>query len=158
MHHFFKKHYRFSFFKIASETFWLAHISEYCYNFSMVLNTDQKCVKIVPMAYLILAIIGSFAFSTSEFFRIDASCKDILGSKSYFSSITHAVDWLAEDTPIISKAYKTSNSPLRHGLLRYFTLTGITGIAIFPVIPNFKINKNDSFPVIKKLIPLKLRI
>ena len=124
----------------------------------MLPDTEKKYARIVPLVYLILAVTGSFAFSTGEAFRFNEINKDILGSKIYFSSIVHTVDWLAEDTPIISKAYKYSNSPLRSGLLRFSAFTGITGLAIYPVKSNFKINKNDIFPAIRNLVPLKLLI
>ena len=124
----------------------------------MDLNAGEKWLKNVLLAYLILAIIGSFAFAAGQAFSYEKSDRDFLGSNSYFSSIVHTIDWLAEDTPAISNAYKNSNSPLRNGLLRVFTLAGITGITVFLAKSNFKININENFPVIKNLFPLKLRI
>ena len=124
----------------------------------MNLNVREKWLKSVFMVYLIFTIIGSFTFSTGQAFSFEKSNEDILGSTIYFSSIIHAIDWLAEDTPTVGKAYRYSNPSLRNNLFRVFTLTGIIGIAMFLVKPNFKINKNDNFPIIKNLVPLKLRI
>ena len=124
----------------------------------MNLSAGEKWLKSVLMVYLIFAVIGSFAFSTGQAFSYEKINRDILGSSSYFSSMHHTIDWLAEDTPTISKANKHSNPALRNSLLRVFTLTGIIGTAVFLTKSNFKINKNDNFPVIKNLVPLKLRI
>ena len=110
------------------------------------------------MVYLILAIIGSFAFSTSQAFPLEKSDKDILGSNIYFTAIDRSVDWLAADTPSVSKSNRYSTSPLRTILLRVFTLAGIINIAMFIAKANYKTNKNNNFPLIKNLVPLKLRI
>ena len=123
----------------------------------MSLNGD-KWHKSVLLVYLILAIMGSFAFSTDMSFSYEITSNDFLGSSCNISSISHAIDWLAEDTPIISKAHKYSNAPLRNGLFRVFTFAGIIGIAMFLTKSNFIVNKNDNFRIIKNLVPLKLRI
>ena len=124
----------------------------------MNLNAGGKWLKSVFLVYLALAIISSFAFSTGQDFSYQKTKKDILGSGNNISSIAHTIDWLAEDTPIISKAYKYSNAPLRNGLFRVFTLAGIIGIAMFLTKSNFIVNKNDNFRIIKNLVPLKLLI
>jgi len=124
----------------------------------MNLNAGEKRLKNILMVYLILAIISSFVLSARQTFLYEKPNKDTLGSNIYFSSIVQNIDWLAEDTPAVSKAYKYSNNPLRNSLFRVFTLTGIIGIAVFLAKSNFKINKNDNFPIIKNLVPLKLRI
>ena len=124
----------------------------------MALVLGKKISRFISLAYLILAIICSFTFSTSQSFSYDKSNKDILRSEIYISSIAHTIDWLAEDTPTISKAYKYSNSPLRNGLLRVFIFAGTIGIAVFLAKSNFKIRKDHSFPILKTLVPLKLRI
>ena len=125
----------------------------------MVLNVEKKWQKLILPVYLILAVICSFVFSTDQALLYEKSEKDILGSGSYFSSLaTHTIDWLAEDAPTISKVHKYSNSPLRSGLLRVFVLAGLIGIALFLAKSNFKINKNNNLPIVKKLVPLKLLI
>ncbi|MCL1927360.1 MAG: hypothetical protein FWG07_01015 [Treponema sp.] len=124
----------------------------------MSLNAGNKRLKSVLLVYLILAITGSFAFSTGQSFSYEKINNDILGSGRNISSITHIIDWLAEDTPVISKAHKYSNTPLRSGLLRIFTLTGTIGIAMFLVKSNFSMIKNTTFLTVNYLVPLKLRI
>ena len=124
----------------------------------MNLNIRDKWLNNILMAYLVLAIIGSFAFSTGHAFSYEKSDKDTLGSSVYFSSINHSVDCLAVDTLSISKSNRHSNSPLRNILFRVFALSGIIGMGIFLAKTNFKITKNDNFPIIKNLVPLKLRI
>jgi hypothetical protein len=128
------------------------------YNSTMSLDVEKKWLKNVLLGYLIFAIIGSFAFSTGQAFSYEKADKDILGSNVYFSSINRSVDWLAVDTPSISKSNRYSNSPLRNILFRVFALSGIIGIAVFLAKTNFKTNKNDNIPIIKNLVLLKLRI
>ena len=124
----------------------------------MNLNAGGKWLKSVFLVYLALAIISSFAFSTGQDFSYQKTKKDILGSGNNISSIAHTIDWLAEDTPIISKARNFSNTTLRNGLLRIFILPGIIGMALFLAKSNLKIIKNGTVLVIKNLVPLKLRI
>ena len=124
----------------------------------MSLNGGKKWLKFVLPIYLILAIAGSFAFSAGKDLLYANTNGDIPGSGSYFSSTVRTVDWLAEDTPTINNANKHSNTLLRNRLIRVFAITGIFGIAVFFAKSNFKINKNDNFPKIKNLVPLKLRI
>ena len=107
---------------------------------------------------LILAILGSVALSTDKPSYFEDFSKDSLGSSSYFSPIVLTIDWLAENSPTINKAHKYSHPSLRNGLLHVFTSIGVTVIAMFLAKSNFKIEKNNSFPVIKNLVPLKLRI
>ena len=123
----------------------------------MSLNGD-KWLKSVLIVYLILAIAGSCALSTGHAFSYEKTNNDILGSGRNISSIAHTIDWLAEDTPTISKAHKYSNSPLRNGLLRVFILTGITGTAMLIALSGFTIYKNTAFLTANYLVPLKLRI
>ena len=124
----------------------------------MNLNAGNKWLKSVLLVYLVLAITGSFVFSIGQDFSYEKTNKDILRSGNNISSITHTIDWLAEDTPIIGKAHRFFNTQLRNGLLRVFILVGIINIAMFPAKSNLRTYKKDSFPVIKNLIPLKLRI
>ena len=124
----------------------------------MNLNAGEKWLKSALLIYLILAIIGSLALSTGQDFSHKKTNKDNTGSSGYFSSIVLTVDWLAEDTPAISKTHRYTNAALRNGLLRVFMLTGIIGITLFLAKSNLKKIKNDNFPIIKNLVPLKLRI
>ena len=123
----------------------------------MSLSIGEKLPKLIFLVYLILAILGSFTLSDKTFHFVDFG-RDILGSSGFFSSTTLTADWLIEDAPTISKAYRFSNPSLRNGLPRVFNLAGITGITKFHVKSNVKIDKSDYFPIAKNLVPLKLRI
>ena len=123
----------------------------------MILNVREKWFRLALPAYLILAILGSFALSTDKSFYFEDFSKDSLGSSSYFSPIVLTIDWLAENSPTINKAHKYSHPSLRNGLLHVFTSIGVTVIAMFLAKSNFKTNKNDNFPILKNLVPLKLR-
>ena len=136
----------------------IASVPAFRYNPPMNPKAGKKMPNIILPAYVILAILGSFIFSTGQAFLYQESDKDILDSNIYFSSIDHSVDWLAEDTSTVSKVHRKSNSLLRICLLRVFTLTGIIGIAMLPVKSNFKINKSNNFLTVNCLVPLKLRI
>jgi len=124
----------------------------------MSLIIREKWPKKILMFYLALAIIGTFAFSIGQTFSYENSNQNNLSSIVYISSTAHTIDWLAEDTPTVNKAYKYSNSPLRNSLLRIFTLPGIISIALLLAKSHYKQYKNDNAPRIKNLVPLKLRI
>jgi hypothetical protein len=124
----------------------------------MAYNLGKKCSKIVFLAYLIFAIIGTFTISTGEAPIFEHSDKDIIGSDRYCVSISHAADCLIEDTTTIGKALRFSNSSLRSGLLRVFTLAGTIAIALYLAGANLKTIKNINIPLAKTKILLKLRI
>jgi sorbitol-specific phosphotransferase system component IIC len=124
----------------------------------MIRNTGEKCSKLILPVYLIFAIIGTFIISAGEASIFEHSNKDIIDSGRYFSSISCAVDWLAEDTPTIGKAFRFSNSSLRNGLLRVFMFAGTIAIALHFAGMNLKIIKNDNISLVKNHILLKLRI
>jgi hypothetical protein len=102
--------------------------------------------------------MGTFVISTGEASVFEHSNKDSIDSSSYFSSMSHAVDCLIEDSTTIGKAHSYSNSPLRNGLLREFIPAGITAIALHPAGTNLKTIQNDNISFTKNLILLKLRI
>jgi hypothetical protein len=124
----------------------------------MTYNLGKKCSEIVLLAYLIFAIIGTFAVSIGEASIFEHSNKDIIGSGSYFSPIRHSIDLFAENTTTIGKAHGCSNSPLRSGLLRMVTLAGTIAIALYLTRANLKTIKNINIPLAKNQILLKLRI
>jgi uncharacterized membrane protein YkvI len=122
-----------------------------------MVHAEKKISKLVLMC-LIIAVIGSFTVSTCETFYFNKINKNSLGSSSFFSSVGHAVDWLAEDITTIGKTNRHSSSQLRGGLLSVFAITVITGAAMNLVKSNLKIIKKNNIPIIKNLIVLKLRI
>jgi hypothetical protein len=124
----------------------------------MVYNLGKKCSKTAFLAYLIFAIIGTFTISTGQTSYFEHSNKDIIGSGRYCVSISCAVDCFIEDTTTIGKALRFSNSPLRSGLLRVFTLAGTIAIALYLAGVNLKTIKNINIPLAKNQILLKLRI
>ena len=121
-------------------------------------HTEKKQLKLVLLAYLILALIGSSAISAGEAFSFDCSNNDSICSGRYFSSISHIIDWLAGDILTIRKTNGYSNLPLRNRLLRLFALAGTIVAAIYLAGANLKTIKNDNIPIIKNLVLLKLRI
>jgi len=121
-------------------------------------KTGEKRLKLVLLTYLILALIGTSVISMGEAFYLEYSNNDSISSGACFYSISHTVDWMAGEALTLRKARGYSNSPLRNRLFRVFALAEITAIALYLVGENIKIIKNDNIPIIKNLVPLKLRI
>jgi hypothetical protein len=121
-------------------------------------RAERKRLKIVLLAYLILALIGSSAISAGEAFCFDYSNNDSICSGRYFSSRSHIVDWLAGDVLTIRKTNGYSNSQSRNRLFRLFALAGTTAAAIYLAGADSKTIKNDNIPIMKNLVLLKLRI
>jgi len=119
-------------------------------------HAERKRSKLVLLAYLILALIGSSAISAGEAFCFEYSNNDSIYSGRCFSS-SHIIDWLAGDILTIRKTNGYSNFPLRNRLLRVFTLAGTIVTAIYLVRANLKIEDGNS-PIMKNLVLLKLRI
>ena len=125
----------------------------------MTYTLGEKRSKLVLLAYLILALIGSSAISAGEAFCFEYSNNDDLSSDSrYFFSIGHTVDWLAAEVLTLRKAHGYSNSLLRNRLLRVFAFAGTISIALYLVGANLKIIENNNMPTMKNLVLLKLRI
>jgi len=123
----------------------------------MACNAGEKRLKLFLLTYLIIAMIGSSAISAAEAFCIEQSSNDSLNSGRYFSSKDHTVDWLAGNVLTTRKTRSYSNSLLRNKLLRVFALTGAITISICLTGTNIK-TTNDNIPIMRNLIPLKLRI
>ena len=118
----------------------------------------KKLLCHIFLAYLILAVPGSFVFSMGESFYIDSLNKKSLGADVFFSSMSHAVDWLSEDAAVIGKAYRYSNSRLRYGLLRAFASVGICIATVYFARSCLQAIKKDNSFIAKSDIPLKLLI
>ena len=121
-------------------------------------HIEKKQLKIVLLAYLVLALIGSSAISAGEAFSFDYSNNDSIYSGRYFSSISHTFDWLVGDILTIRKTNNFSNSPIRNRSLRVFTLAGTIATAICLVGTNLQTFYKDNNPAIKNFILLRLRI
>ena len=120
-------------------------------------GVGKRKSKIVLLACLMLALIGSSVISTGEAFRFEYSNNDSMYSGRYFSSINHTVDWLAEEILTLRKARGYSNSMLRKKLLCVFTFAGTIAIAIHLAEASLK-TKNDNTTIVKNPVLLKLRI
>jgi hypothetical protein len=124
----------------------------------MVLFSGKKWPRRILAVYLILVIMGTFIFSMAE--NLDFSGMNINQTVSggFFASIEYTIDWLIEDTTIISKANGYPSSPLRNGTLRIFMFLGIHTAGIFLSQLLLKKIKIDNISILKNTIPLKLRI
>jgi hypothetical protein len=111
---------------------------------------QNKLPKLIFLAYLIPALMGSSAFSTGKALCFEHLNNDSITSGGYFSSMDHTFDWLAGEVHIKRKTGSYSNSMLQDRLFSVFALTGIIAITVFFVGKNLKIINN--------LVLLKLRI
>ena len=82
----------------------------------MVQSSGKKQPRPVIAAVLACAVLGTLTFSIVEQPHVTTENRPY--SSGIFTSFDHAIDWLAEDTPAVNRANKTSSSPLRNGLLR----------------------------------------
>ena len=121
----------------------------------MVRIIEEKRLRFLLLTYLILALIGSSAISAGEAFCFNYSNHEDLGSSGYLYQTNHTIDWLVGST--IRKTNNYSNSLLRYRLLRLFAAFGTIVITIYLVKVNLKTIRIDNIPIIKNLIPLKLR-
>jgi len=119
---------------------------------------QNKLPKLVFLAYLIPALIGSSAISASKILCFELSNNNSMGSGGYFSSIGHTIDWLAGKVLIKRKAGSYSHSMLQSRLFNVLILAGTIAIAIYLAEINLKIIKNNNIPIIKNPVLLKLRI
>ena len=121
-------------------------------------NATKKWSCLILLAYLLLAVTGSFAFSTSEVFHyanFDGGRQDSAG----FSPATvHAFVWLAEDAAKISEANGYSFSLFRNALNLVFASIFICSAATWFLRSYFLLIKNDKTIIFKNNILLKLRI
>jgi hypothetical protein len=117
----------------------------------------EKRLRCVLAGYLVLVILGTFAFSMAETF--DSSEFEIKRAVSggFLAPTEIAVDWLAEGTAIISKAEEYS-SPLRNGTLRTSAPSGVQNTGALLVQSSLNAIKKTQHPDIKNTIILKLRI
>ena len=122
----------------------------------MVCNRKKEKLYLILLVFLMLAMIGSFAFSTNEV--LNNSDTDKLGPAGFFSSADLNFDWLAENTTTIRKAIRYSSLPLRNGFFRVFASILICSTAMCLIRPHYLSIKNDNTIIFKNNILLKLRI
>jgi hypothetical protein len=136
----------------------IAQINNMLYRVFMAGSFWRKWFKFVLLAYLIIVVIGFFAFSNNDIFRLINYNQDSPKSVSFISSIIYNADCLAENTAITNKINGNASSLLRNGLLRIFLFIGINITAIYLTQFFYSAIKNDENFIIKNSIILKLRI
>ncbi|MCL2138013.1 MAG: hypothetical protein FWH41_00600 [Treponema sp.] len=124
----------------------------------MVNLKENKWLKPLFTAYLLIAIIGSFTFS-----MYNSSCFNSIDEKKYNSGIyiasqNHTVDWLAEETNTIRIANGESSFIFRNGLMRIFLFIGLFVIFIFITKNQLQSLKKGKTSNYKNYILIKLRI
>lgn len=121
----------------------------------MFQSTEKKRFYQIVVSILVIAILGTFAFSITE----TADTIGLAGNKPYsngiFSPVNHTIDWLAEDTHTVSRAGKTSSSSVQNGLLMPVEIHSNGEHFIFFSAHTVKSNYSC---IDKKTIQLKLRI
>ena len=84
----------------------------------MVLCAGAKWPRFVVAVYLVIAIMGTCAFSAALAFAFDEWESGRRLTDSFFTSTDHAVDWLAVEPHTVSRAKGQQPSPMRNGALR----------------------------------------
>ncbi|MDR2136133.1 MAG: hypothetical protein LBO76_05915 [Treponema sp.] len=102
-------------------------------------------------------MMGTFAFSMADNLDFFDFLANRVVSGGALSSADHAVDWLIEDTPVISGAAERAPSPLRSGTLRMLMPPGIQNAGAFLAQPPLT-SRHAQYSNIKPAILLKLRI
>jgi len=123
----------------------------------MLRNARKKWPCLILLAYLTLAVTGSFAFSTGE--AVGYAGLSTAGGvhAGFIFPAVYAVDWLAENEATIGKANAVPVSSLRYGLLRFFAFTGIYFAIMCYARSYFLEMKNVNSGIYKNNILLKLR-
>jgi hypothetical protein len=124
----------------------------------MVHNGKSQWPCYAFTAYLALALIGTFTFSTAENLRFEEPGKNQLSSGGSFTAASHTFDWLIEDPKTAGKAYGHQNSLLRNGILRVFLSEEIQTSALYPAGLLLQTVRNNPPPIETTAVPLKLRI
>jgi hypothetical protein len=123
----------------------------------MVLRSGIKWFGHVLAVYLIPAIMGTFIFSAAENLDLfeDRVCETVSGG--FFSPPDHAIDWLIEDTAVISGAGDYSSSP-RGRVPRVLMPARPQSTGLFPFQSLPRTIKQTPCSTVKDTILLKLRI
>jgi hypothetical protein len=122
----------------------------------MTLLFEKKWPRCILTAYLILVIMGTFAFSVADKFDFSEFEENQAVSSVFFAPTEYTADWLIEDTAKIGKADRHSSSPLRNGVAP--ASLGIQNAGVFLVQSPLKTIKKTQYPNIRDIILLKLRI
>ena len=96
---------------------------------ALLFEKEHPCRMLA--SYLILVIMGTFAFSMADNFDFSKFEENQTVSVGFFASIEHTVGWLIENRTKIDKADRHSSSPSRNGALRTPAPSGIQNAGIF---------------------------
>ncbi|MDR2178318.1 MAG: hypothetical protein LBP20_09820 [Treponema sp.] len=117
----------------------------------------KKWLCHILVAGLVPAVMGMFAFSIAENFDLFYFAQNPAVPDGVFSSLEHDIDWLIEDTVIISGVNGRSRSSPHGGSVRIFMPPGIQSAGTFLVQPPLAAGQKQYFNI-KPAILLKLRI
>lgn len=124
----------------------------------MFQSADKKRLYPIVVSILVITIFGTFAFSMTEIPNTPGSAGNKPCSSGIFSPVDHTIDWLAEDTPTVSRANKTSSSAMWNWLPRLLTPVQIHSTAEHLIAFSAYTAKSGYFYNNKNTIQLKLRI
>ncbi|MDR2176680.1 MAG: hypothetical protein LBP20_01395 [Treponema sp.] len=123
----------------------------------MVLLFGKKWPCYILAAHLTLAMMGTFTFSIVE--NLDTfSLMNKAASGGFFTLQDCSIDWLIEDTAVISRASEYSSFSLRGGIVRVLMALGIQSAGAFLVQSAVRTTGRAQYPNIKNTILVKLRI
>jgi hypothetical protein len=123
----------------------------------MVLRSGMKWSGHILAVYLIPAVMGSFIFSAVESLDLfeHTVCQTI--SDGFYTPIDRAIDWLIDNTAMISGADEYSSS-LRCKIPRVLMPACLRNTGVFPLQSLPQTIKQIQCSNIKDTILLKLRI
>jgi hypothetical protein len=102
--------------------------------------------------------MGTFTFATAETFRFDKPPEEALMSERVFTELDYTIDWLLEETTIISSVNNHASS-IGPGSLRMLALLGAQSFWLSSALLSLlQIIQKKSYLAIKNTILLKLRI
>jgi hypothetical protein len=128
------------------------------YNNNMVFFPKTEWARFVAGAYMVAALMGTFAFALADSFPGIDIGKDELSPGGIFAPIDYAVNYLAESSGATGKTGRNSFSPVRNNSLRVDMLSGFQKIeTLFSYDSLRTIEETNHFDK-KNTIFLKLRI
>ena len=107
-------------------------------------------------SWLILVILGTFAFSMGEICQSDFTARGRLPVGSIYTYKNQTIDWLAGEAVSVTRANESLSSTLRSGALRCFIQPGTSSTAFNSAESPFQITINEHALNRKNLIILRL--
>ena len=124
----------------------------------MVLKAARKLPCFILTLYLVIAVTGAFVFSAVEALHFFENKGKLVNSDGFFSSISRAIDCLAENTVTIDRANRHSSTSLRSGCLRTIVLSNIQNAGTYFAGSSLQTANEYYVPIPKDVILIKLRI